>query len=296
MLEICRAGTLPTARLSGTYNISISGNAATATTASGISGVNLDALSDVVITSPSSSQILSYNGTQWVNSTVSGLAARGTSNVTATNLGSTGTANLSITTPKTYALLKIYTSHAAWVTLYVDTASRTADASRTENTDPLPGSGVIAEVITTGATTQLISPGTIAYNADGTGTTYVKIVNKSGSTANLQVTLTYVQLELDMEEKIYVVTLYNKEDLEQFYDEMATNGFRLSMKRPTSRNTHYWMTEEQAEQLKQHSMVWDVKSADSFQIRSQAIVNNNSYTKSGNFWKDDTVAQQLFHK
>lgn len=189
------AGTLPTARLSGTYNISISGNAATATTASGISGVNLDALSDVVITSPSSSQILSYNGTQWVNSTVSGLAARGTSNVTATNLGSTGTANLSITTPKTYALLKIYTSHAAWVTLYVDTASRTADASRTENTDPLPGSGVIAEVITTGATTQLISPGTIAYNADGTGTTYVKIVNKSGSTANLQVTLTYVQLE-----------------------------------------------------------------------------------------------------
>jgi len=107
------------------------------------------------------------------------------------------TGNISIVTPKTYALLKIQTSHAAWVTLYTDSASRTADATRSESTDPLPGSGVIAEVITTAATTQIISPGTIGYNNDTTptGTTYAKVVNKTGAAANITVTLTYVQLE-----------------------------------------------------------------------------------------------------
>jgi len=123
------------------------------------------------------------------------MPSRTTAQVTTASLLSTGEANVSITTPPTYALLKIETSHAAWVTLYTDTTSRTNDASRTETTDPLPGSGVIAEVITGGAVTQLISPGTIGYNSAGTGTTYLKVVNKSGGTASITVTLTYVQLE-----------------------------------------------------------------------------------------------------
>ena len=127
--------------------------------------------------------------------TGSGLQTRTTAQVTTASLLSTGEANVSITTPPTYALLKIQTSHAAWVTLYTDTASRTADATRSETTDPTPGSGVIAEVITAGATTQLISPGTIGYNSAGTGTTYLKVVNKSGATASITVTLHYLQLE-----------------------------------------------------------------------------------------------------
>ena len=61
-----------------------------------------------------------------------------------------------------------------------------------------------------------------------------------------------------MSEKIYIVTLHSREDLEGFYDDMEDNGFRLNMKRPISRNTHYWMTDEQAEQLKQDPRVWDV--------------------------------------
>ena len=123
------------------------------------------------------------------------LPSRTTTQVTTAPLLSTGSTDVSIATPKTYALLKIQTSHAAWVTLYTDTTSRTADASRTETTDPTPGSGVIAEVITSGAITQLITPGTIGFNSSGTGTTYLKIVNKSGSTANITVTLHYVPLE-----------------------------------------------------------------------------------------------------
>ena len=79
--------------------------------------------------------------------------------------------------------------------MYSDTASRTADASRQISVDPIPGSGVLAEVITTGSQTQLITPGAICFNSAGTGTVYAKIVNKSGTTSNVQVTLTYVALE-----------------------------------------------------------------------------------------------------
>ena len=90
-----------------------------------------------------------------------------------------------------------------------------------------------------------------------------------------------------MSEKVYVVTLYNREDLEDFYTEMAENGFRLSKKRPISRNTHYWMTESQAEELKLDPRVWGVASVDSFIPRRQ-VVNNEPYAVTGNFWKADT--------
>lgn len=121
--------------------------------------------------------------------------ARAITSVTTASIANGASADVAISIPATYALLKIQTSHAAWVTLYTDVASRTSDASRTENTDPLPGTGVIAEVITSGATTQLISPGTIGFSSDGTGTSYARINNKSGAPAAITVTLTYVKLE-----------------------------------------------------------------------------------------------------
>ena len=112
------------------------------------------------------------------------------------SIANNGVANVSITTPKTYVLYSIETSHAAWVTLYTSSNARTNDSGRLETTDPTPGSGVLSEVITTGAMTQLITPGTICFNSSAAGTTYAKVVNKSGSTANVQVTLTYLQLEV----------------------------------------------------------------------------------------------------
>ena len=157
--------------------------------------LSLDGISDVTITSPSANDVLTYNGSSWVNQSLPvSLASRTTAQVTQ-SITNNGAANVSISTPKTYALMKIQTSHAAWVTLYSDTASRTADASRSQFTDPVPGSGVLAEVITGGAATQLITPATICFNSSGSNTTYLKYVNLSGSTANLQVTLTVLQLE-----------------------------------------------------------------------------------------------------
>ena len=144
-------------------------------------------------TNGTSGQVLSSDGAGSVTWTTPA-GARSTVPVTV-NIANEAVSNTSFTTPKTYALLKVSTSHAAWVTLYSDTGSRTADASREINVDPLPGSGVLSEVITTGNQVQLITPGTICFNSAGTGTTYAKIVNKSGSTANITVTLTYVVLE-----------------------------------------------------------------------------------------------------
>jgi hypothetical protein len=122
---------------------------------------------------------------------------RTTSSASTSSISNGASENITISASKAYVLLKVQTSAAAWITLYTDTTSRTADASRLETTDPLPGSGVIAEVITSQATTQNITPGTIGWNNDSTPSEniYLKVVNKSESTASITVTLTYIQLE-----------------------------------------------------------------------------------------------------
>lgn len=235
---------------------------------SGGGATALDGLTDVTITSPSSGQVLKYNGSAWINDTdATGGGGSGTiadgdyGDITVSNSGSTwnidanviGATELSSTGvnagsytnaditvdatgrvtaasngsggsglqaratrtisnnmgsgviwvhtltdfAKTYALLSIETSHAAWITVYTDNNAYLADVSRSEFTDPNPGSGVIAEVITGGAETQIITPGTIGWNNDSppADIAYLKIVNKHGSSANMTVTLTYVKLE-----------------------------------------------------------------------------------------------------
>ena len=171
-------------------------------TGGGGSYANSDVDTHLNTSSASSGQILSWNGTDyaWVADQTgggSGLSSRTTGASTASSLANDASANLTITAAKTYALHKIQTSHAAWVTLYTDTTSRTQDASRSEATDPVAGSGVIAEVITSDGATQKITPAAMGYNDDGTPSTnaYVKVVNKSGNTAAVTVTLHFVALE-----------------------------------------------------------------------------------------------------
>ena len=98
---------------------------------------------------------------------------------------------------KTYVLQKIVTDAAAWVTVYTSDAARTADSSRPETQDPTAGSGVIAEIISTGPVTQNITPGTIGWNDETVpnNTAYLKVVNKSGSTTAIGVTLHVLPLE-----------------------------------------------------------------------------------------------------
>ena len=127
-----------------------------------------------------------------------GLSTRQTYTATTASIADGATDNIAVVGYKAYALLAIEPSAAAWVTVYTDATSRAADAGRSENTDPLPGSGVIAEVITTSANQkQIITPGTIGWNNDGTPSTnmYLRVVNKSGSTGTITVGMTVIKLE-----------------------------------------------------------------------------------------------------
>ena len=155
----------------------------------------------------SSGQILSWNGSDyaWVadqtggggSSLQSRTTAQGTTaSIAVNNTGTTG--YLTIACAKTYVLHKIETNIPAWVTVYTDQLSRTNDEFRSYTSDPLPGSGVIAEVITTENTpTQILTPGVIGFNNEGTPNTdvYLKVQNKGTAQTTITVTLTYLQLE-----------------------------------------------------------------------------------------------------
>lgn len=115
---------------------------------------------------------------------------------TTASLAADATAELNITGYKAYSLFKITTDAEAWVRVYVDDVSRDADATRSEGEDPTPGSGVIAEVRTSGAESILISPGIMGFNNDSprTDTIYLAVTNRSGAATTITVTLTALQI------------------------------------------------------------------------------------------------------
>jgi hypothetical protein len=108
------------------------------------------------------------------------------------------TSSISLTGYKTYVLYKVATTCPAWVRIYTDSASRTADSTRTIGTDPVPGNGIIAEVITSaGYLTQSITPGTIGFNSDSPVSTnvYLSVTNQDTLTQAIGVSVTLLQLE-----------------------------------------------------------------------------------------------------
>lgn len=138
------------------------------------------------------------NWIQLAKSTDVTVSTRQTFNTTTGSLANNTTATPNITNAlKSYLLFKIQTDRAAWIRVYTSAAARTADASRSIDVDPLPGSGVIAEVITTGASTQVLTPAVIGFNDDTTpsSTIYLSVTNRSGTTGTVTVTLTALKLE-----------------------------------------------------------------------------------------------------
>jgi hypothetical protein len=149
--------------------------------------------------------VLSTNGSgtlAWIAQTGGGgvgLQARSTVAVTTASLADAATGNVTFTgAAKGYVLYKIQTTGAAWVRIYTDISSRTADASRAEGVDPAAGAGVVAEVITTAAQTILVSPGTLGFNNESSPVTeiYAAVTNKTGGTATITVTLTILTIEV----------------------------------------------------------------------------------------------------
>jgi hypothetical protein len=149
--------------------------------------------------SAGSNEVLSWTGSDydWVAQSGGGAQTRSTATGTTSSLADAAEADLDITGFKSYALLTITTDRAARVRLYVSAATRTADASRAEGVDPTSDAGLIAEVITTGADTVIISPGAYGFNLESSPTTTIpcRVTNKSGGTSTVQVDLNILQLE-----------------------------------------------------------------------------------------------------
>ena len=127
-----------------------------------------------------------------------GSTSRGVVSGTTSSLAQNAIGNITITGHKSYVLMNVGLSTAGWFRLYTDSASRTADASRSVGEDPTPGSGVIAEVVTTGLSTSIkISPFVPGGNMDSTPSTnmYVAIKNLSSTSQAITANLTILKLE-----------------------------------------------------------------------------------------------------
>lgn len=98
---------------------------------------------------------------------------------------------------KSFGLQKITVDKECWVRIYCDMASRTADAGRTQGTDPADGSGVIAEIISTSSGTQVfkMTPAIIGWLDNSETEVPVAIKNNSGSTGTVTVTIDALKLE-----------------------------------------------------------------------------------------------------
>jgi subtilisin family serine protease len=100
------------------------------------------------------------------------------------------------------------------------------------------------------------------------------------------------------ETKEYIVTLHRREDLEQFYEDMETPGGDLcipdrrvdiAVRRPSSRNTHYYLTDEEASNLRADPRVAAVE----VRPEQQGIERKPSYTQTSDDWDKASTASSL---
>ena len=105
---------------------------------------------------------------------------------------------IDITGFKSYALIQVNLSDAAWCRIYSSSQARSNDTGRTSGEDPSPGSGVIAEVITTGQNqAQIITPFTVGGNTESpvSNNIYLTVENLTTGNTTITATLTLLQLE-----------------------------------------------------------------------------------------------------
>lgn len=130
-----------------------------------------------------------------------GRATRTVVSNTTTPLAGGATTNLTIVGAKGYLLYKVQvsttTGSGAWVRIYTNDAARTADASRSQSSDPTI-QGVIAEVVTVANSAVVpITPGVVGFNDETSPTTNIElaVTNTSLVTGTITVTLTILPLE-----------------------------------------------------------------------------------------------------
>lgn len=195
------SGAVPASQLTGSLP-AIDGSALLNVTAVG-SGIEVQD-NDVTVGSAATVNFASglnvtvSGGIATVSGSGAGAQSRTVVSGVTTAIPNLGIGNTDITGFKTYSLMKVGLSTAGWIRLYTDSTSRLNDVSRSVGEDPAPGSGVIAEVVTTGISTQqIITPFAMGGNMDEpvTNKIYVAIQNLSGSTQTITANLTILQLE-----------------------------------------------------------------------------------------------------
>lgn len=185
-------GTLPAIDGSALLNVTAAG------TGIGIRDDNTPVGSAVTVNFGTGLDVTFSAGIATVSSSGGSLQSRTTVSGVTTSIPNLGIGNTDIIGFKAYSLMKVGLSTAGWIRLYTDSASRTNDVTRSVGEDPAPGSGVIAEVVTTGISTQqIITPFVMGGNMDTpvTDKIYVAITNLSGSTQTITANLTILQLE-----------------------------------------------------------------------------------------------------
>jgi len=108
--------------------------------------------------------------------------------------------------------------------------------------------------------------------------------------------------EFELEEiDEYVVTVYHHEDLESFYDDMETHGgtdhvpdrcVECCNRRPTSRNTHYHLSQEEVKTLKQDDRVWDIVPK---KLLDSVIRHPTGWTETSSNW-DKSSSEASTHR
>lgn len=192
---------LPAAQLTGSLP-AIDGSALINVTASGTGIVveddNVNVGSAVTVNFGTGLDVTFSSGIATVSSSGGSLQSRITVSGVTTSIPNLGIGNTDITGFKSYSLMKVGLSTAGWIRLYTDSTSRANDVTRSVGEDPAPGSGVIAEVVITGISTQqIITPFVIGGNMDTpvTDKIYIAITNLSGSIQTITANLTILQLE-----------------------------------------------------------------------------------------------------
>ena len=192
---------LPAGQLTGTLP-ALDGSALLNVTAAGtgivIDDDNVNVGSAVTVNFGTGLDVTFSSGIATITASGGSLQSRTTVSGVTTSIANLGIGNTNITGFKSYALMKVGLSTTGWLRLYTDSTSRANDVSRSVGEDPAPGSGVIAEVVTTGiSTTQIISPFVMGGNLDNPADTtiYASIKNLSGTTQSITANLTILQLE-----------------------------------------------------------------------------------------------------
>lgn len=127
-----------------------------------------------------------------------GLTSREIINATSAVIGAGATADINVAAHKGYVLYQIQTNAACWVRIYANSALRQADSARTIDQDPLASDGVIAEIVTDGASTILFTPGIYGFNAESPVSTNmaIKITNLTTENRNITLNITLLKSEI----------------------------------------------------------------------------------------------------